>query len=262
MPIVSSGQIALIEDIDATFDQGTDDISLNSAAALAGLPSGEVSMTDFYGLSSEATLTLAFVDSTPTGASMSASSISITGTPGDSFSTQTRTISRASQYALSGVSISESGDTGNNISASGSLASGSTGFQNGLVTITGTIPNVSTTVTLTVSCTATEKTSRGCYTTSAQIGYVGGNGGYWRWRFYFNGGGTGYPYIGGSHDEYSNSASSGLHYTSATSGGSGTEYYGYYIPGCCGSATSVYSGGSVAESSTHKSCSASISRTV
>jgi hypothetical protein len=257
MPIVSSGQIALIEDIDATFDQGTDDISLLDAAVLAGLPTGEVSMTDFYGLSSEATLTLAFVDSTPTGASMSTSSISITGTPGDSFSTQTRTISRASQYALSGVSISESGDTGNNISASGSLASGSTGFQNGLVTITGTIPNTTSTVTLTVSCTATEKTDRGCYTTSSQIHYVGGNGGYWRWRFYFSGGGTGSPYIGGSVDD-SGGYSKGLHYTSNTSGGSGTEYYGYFIPNT-GSVNSIYSGGSVGESATHKACSASIS---
>ena len=260
MPITGSGQIALVEDIDATFDQGTEDISLLDAAVLAGLPTGEVSMTDFYGLSSEATLTLAFVDSTPTGASMSTSSISITGTPGDSFSTQTRTISRASQYYLSNVSINESGDTGNNISATGSLASGSTGFQNGLVTITGTIPNVSTTVTMTVSCTATEKSSRGCSTSSAQIYSIGSNGGYWLWRFYFNGGGTGYPYIGGSVD--GGSPSAGLHYNSATSGGSGTEYYGYYIaPGCC-SVTSIYSGGSVAESATYKSCSASISRSL
>jgi hypothetical protein len=189
---------------------------------------------------------------------MSTSSISITGTPGDSFSTQTRTISRASQYYLSNISISESGDTGNNISATGSLASGSTGFQNGLVTITGTIPNVSKTVTMTVSCSATEKASRGCYSSSAQIYSIGSNGGYWLWRFYFNGGGTGYPYIGGSAD--GGSSSSALHYNSATSGGSGTQYYGYYIPAGCCSATSIYSGGSVGESATYKSCSASISR--
>ena len=190
MPITGSGQIALIEDIDGTFDQGTEDISMLDAAVLAGLPTGEVSMTDFYGLSSEATMTIAFVDSTPTGASISTSSISITGTPGDTFTTQTRTISRASQHYLSNISISESGDTGNNISATGSLASGSTGFQNGLVTITGTIPNTTGTITLTVSCTATEKASRGCSTSSAQIYFVGSNGGYWRWRFNFGGGGT------------------------------------------------------------------------
>lgn len=259
MPITESGQIGLINDVASEFTSlGTSNVSMSGAASVAGLPTGEVQMTDFYGLSSEATLTLAFVDSTPTGASMSTSSISITGTPGDSFTTQTRTISRASQYYLSNVSISESGDTGNNISATGSLASGSTGFQNGLVTITGTIPATSRTVTLTVGCTATEKSDRGCYTTSAQIHYIGGNGGYWRWRFYFNGGGTGYPYIGGSAD--GGTSSSGLHYTSATSGGSGTEYYGYYIPASCCSATYVYSGGSVAESATYKSCSASISR--
>ena len=52
MPITGSGQIALIADIEAEFDQtGTTDISLQQARDDAGLSSGEVSMTAFYGLS-------------------------------------------------------------------------------------------------------------------------------------------------------------------------------------------------------------------
>jgi|SaaInlV_125m_DNA_1040241.scaffolds.fasta_scaffold47182_2 hypothetical protein len=52
MPITGSGEIALIADIEAEFDQtGTTDISLFQARDDAGLSSGEVSMTDFYGLS-------------------------------------------------------------------------------------------------------------------------------------------------------------------------------------------------------------------
>jgi len=52
MPIVSSGEIALIADIEAEFDQaGTTDISLQQARDDAGLAAGEVAMTDFYGLS-------------------------------------------------------------------------------------------------------------------------------------------------------------------------------------------------------------------
>ena len=163
MPITDSGQIALIADIEAEFDQtGTEDISLFQARDDAGLSAGEVAMSDFYSQSNSGTLTIQFVDSTPTGASMSTSSISITGSPGSAISTQTRTISRAGNYILSNVTVSESGDTGNNLSATGSLASGSTGFQNGQVQITGTIPSGTVTVTYTVSCTATAKSSRGC----------------------------------------------------------------------------------------------------
>lgn len=52
MPVTSSGQIALIADIEAEFDQaGSEDISLAQARDDAGLAGGEVAMTDFYGLS-------------------------------------------------------------------------------------------------------------------------------------------------------------------------------------------------------------------
>lgn len=50
MPITSSGEIALIADIEAEFDQaGTEDISLVQAAIDAGLSTTDVSMFGFYG---------------------------------------------------------------------------------------------------------------------------------------------------------------------------------------------------------------------
>lgn len=60
MPIVSSGEIALIADIEAEFDQtGTTDISLFQARTDAGLSAGQVAMTDFYGLSDATAPTVA-----------------------------------------------------------------------------------------------------------------------------------------------------------------------------------------------------------
>ena len=51
MAITSSGQIALIADIEAEFDQtGTTDISMIQARNDAGLGSGEISMFGFYEL--------------------------------------------------------------------------------------------------------------------------------------------------------------------------------------------------------------------
>jgi hypothetical protein len=50
MPITSSGEIALIADIEAEFDQtGTEDISLVQAATDAGLSTTDASMFGFYG---------------------------------------------------------------------------------------------------------------------------------------------------------------------------------------------------------------------
>ena len=51
MPIISSGQIGLLNDIDAEFSQGAADVSLIGAATLAGISTGDVSIFSFYGLS-------------------------------------------------------------------------------------------------------------------------------------------------------------------------------------------------------------------
>jgi len=49
MPIKSSGELALIADIEAEFDQtGTEDISLFQARDDAGLGSGQIAMSQFY----------------------------------------------------------------------------------------------------------------------------------------------------------------------------------------------------------------------
>lgn len=52
MPITSSGQISLVGDIAGEFtDLGSSNVSMAAARDAAGLSSGEVAMTDFYGLS-------------------------------------------------------------------------------------------------------------------------------------------------------------------------------------------------------------------
>jgi len=52
MPIITTGEISLIGDIEAEFDQtGSTDISLAQAGVDAGLGSSDLAMTDFYGLS-------------------------------------------------------------------------------------------------------------------------------------------------------------------------------------------------------------------
>jgi hypothetical protein len=76
MPITSSGEIALIADIEAEFDQaGVDNISLATARDDAGLPSGEVAISDFYGLSDVVTATV----STSTATSITHNSMLLNG---------------------------------------------------------------------------------------------------------------------------------------------------------------------------------------
>jgi hypothetical protein len=76
MPIVSSGQIALIADIEAEFDQpGTEDISLLTARDDAGLGSGEISMQAFYGQSDVVAATVV----TNSASSVSYNSMTING---------------------------------------------------------------------------------------------------------------------------------------------------------------------------------------
>ena len=77
MPITDSGQISLIADIEAEFDQtGTTDISLFQARDDAGLSAGQVAMTQFYNLSDAVAPTVSS-DST---ANVSTSQIRVYGT--------------------------------------------------------------------------------------------------------------------------------------------------------------------------------------
>ncbi len=108
----------------------------------------------------EVELIITFTDSTPTGASMSTSTITLSGlTPGDAIPPQSRTVIRAANYILGTPSVTKTGGTPSNPNIATSLT-GSTGFQNGLIEITGTVPNTTTTVNLDVTCSATLKTAR------------------------------------------------------------------------------------------------------
>ena len=93
-------------------------------------------------------ITILFVDSV-SGATLNTTQWFETGTPGASFTTQTRVLTANSNRVITSASVSESGDSGNNVSASISSSGGSSRT----VTVSGTFPQQSTTVTITVSGT-------------------------------------------------------------------------------------------------------------
>jgi len=88
-----------------------------------------------------------FVDAI-SGASMSTTQFSSTGTPGSSFTPFTRTITTDSGRVFQGtVTVAESGDTGGNVTASISGQGSTTATLN----VSGTHPTTGTTVTLTAN---------------------------------------------------------------------------------------------------------------
>jgi hypothetical protein len=99
----------------------------------------------------ETTLTIIFVDNTATGSSLNSTSSAVfTGSPGSAFSTFNRSVNRTNgTYAVTGASVSEAGDSGNNVSTS---VSGS-GNVSRNISISGTIPTTTKTITLTVNST-------------------------------------------------------------------------------------------------------------
>ena len=96
-------------------------------------------------------ITILFVDSV-SGATLNTTQWFETGTPGASFTTQTRVLTANSNRVITSASVSESGDGGNNVSASISSSGGSSRT----VTVSGTFPQQSTTVTITVSGTTVQ----------------------------------------------------------------------------------------------------------
>jgi len=99
----------------------------------------------------ETTLTIIFVDNTANGSSLNSTSSAVfTGSPGSAFSTFSRSVNRTNgTYAVTGASVSEAGDSGNNVSTS---VSGS-GNVSRNISISGTIPTTTRTITLTVNST-------------------------------------------------------------------------------------------------------------
>ena len=92
-------------------------------------------------------ITINFVDAI-TNASMSTTQFQSVGTPGASFSSFTRTITTSSGYIFNGaVTVAETGDSGNNVTASISGQGSTTATLN----VSGTYPSTGVTVTLTVN---------------------------------------------------------------------------------------------------------------
>jgi len=106
----------------------------------------------------ETTLTIIFVDNTATGSSLNSTSSAVfTGVPGNAFSSFSRSVNRTNgTYKVTGASVSESGDSNNNVNTS---VSGS-GNVSRNISISGTIPTTSKTITLTVSSTVGNLLSR------------------------------------------------------------------------------------------------------
>jgi hypothetical protein len=106
----------------------------------------------------ETTLTIAFVDNTSANINLSsAASVSFTGTPGDTWSSFTRNLTRANgTVRITGAAGAESGDTQNILSI---VESGSGVSQRDL-TFSGTLPTVTQTITVTVTDTVVNLIAR------------------------------------------------------------------------------------------------------
>jgi len=200
-------------------------------------------------------ITILFVDSV-SGATLNTTQWFETGTPGASFTTQTRVLTANSNRIITSASVSESGDTGGNVSASISSSGGSSRT----VTVSGTFPQQSTTVTITVSGTTVQdlpnlivSLDTGNYPSISVSTENGGAIGSYSWSFTSNcanaqtGSGSGsttssskniYPslYVGstpacGSSCSYSASVSASG-YDSGSSGRSKTGSYPTLTPSC------------------------------
>ena len=106
----------------------------------------------------ETTLTIAFVDNTSANVNLSsAASVSFTGTPGDTWSSFTRNLTRANgTVRITGAAGAESGDTQNILS----IVESGTGASQRDLTFSGTLPTVTQTITVTVTDTVVNLIAR------------------------------------------------------------------------------------------------------
>ena len=135
----------------------------------------------------ETTLTIIFVDNTATGSSLNSTSSAVfTGSPGSAFSTFSRSVNRTNgTYAVTGASVSEAGDSGNNVSTS---VSGS-GNVSRNISISGTIPITTRTITLTVNSTVNTLLARTATLTGAPLPSGGNTNGFnWNGAVSWSGG--------------------------------------------------------------------------
>lgn len=126
MPITSSGQIALIADIEAEFDQtGTEDISLFQARDDAGLGDGEIAMTSFYGQSDAVAPTVSTSSATSVTINSMQANGSVSSDGGASITQRGFYFGTSSNYA-SNTKYSVSGTTGSFNRSFTSLSSSTT----------------------------------------------------------------------------------------------------------------------------------------
>jgi len=110
MPITSSGEISLIADIEAEFDQtGDTDISLFQARDDAGLSDGQIQMTDFYGLSDAVSPSVTTSSNSSIGTSSIQANGNVTSDGGGTVSSRgfyfgtSSTYSNNTKYTVSGT---------------------------------------------------------------------------------------------------------------------------------------------------------------
>jgi len=211
----------------------------------------------------ETSLTITFTDNTPTGASMSTSSIVLNGSPGVSITQQLRTVTRSANFTITTPTVTKTGDSNNDLSVATSLT-GSTGFQNGLLTITGVFPSTSITINLAVTCSATAKTARTIATKANMFTNLYSNGGTVDFYPTWSGGNTGFitgSGVGAPLSVISYVPSSGSSDpANRTLNGSGSRGIIQWSAGGSGSYTSASVNVSVSESATHANASATTTR--
>ena len=211
----------------------------------------------------ETSLTITFTDNTPTGASMSTSSIVLNGSPGVSITQQLRTVTRSANFTITTPTVTKTGDSNNDLSVATSLT-GSTGFQNGLLTITGVFPSTSITINLAVTCSATAKTARTIATNANMFTNLYSNGGTVDFYPTWSGGNTGFitgSGVGAPLSVISYVPSSGSSDpANRTLNGSGSRAIIQWSAGGSGSYTSASVNVSVSESATHANASATTTR--
>ena len=110
MPITSSGEISLIADIEAEFNQtGDTDISLFQARDDAGLSDGQIQLTDFYGLSDAVASTVQTNSSSSITSSSMTANGNVTNDGGGTISSRgfyfgtNSTYSNNTKYTVSGT---------------------------------------------------------------------------------------------------------------------------------------------------------------
>ena len=178
MPITSSGEIALISDIEATFDQtGDTDISLFQARDDAGLTAGEVAMTDFYGLSDSVAPTV----STSAASSITANSLVANGnvsSDGGASITQRGFYFGTSSTYTSNTKYSVSGTTGS-FNRSFTSLSGATTYYITAYAINSAGESVGSTVSAATSYNYSTKTAQVQLDQTGAVGYYSNPLGGW-----------------------------------------------------------------------------------